>query len=92
MAKGILISFRDRGLRWPDDLSLVLIGTPDWADLLSPSLACVERPELEMGGAAASLLLEKLKTPDYRQPKTVLPTRFIPGQSIRTVGPSGGGR
>jgi len=86
MAKGILISFRDRGLKWPDDLSLVLIGTPDWADLLSPSLACVERPELEMGSAAATLLLEKLKSPDYRQPKTVLPTRFIPGQSIRQIG------
>ncbi len=85
MAKGMLMSLQDRGLRWPDDLSLVLIGTPEWVDLVRPPLACVERPEQEMGGAAASLLLEKVRHPSFRQPKTILPTRFIPGGSIRPV-------
>lgn len=85
MAKGILMSLQDRNLRWPDDLSLVLIGTPDWVDLVRPGLACVERPELEMGAAAASLLLEKLKNPGYRQARTILPTRFVAGGSIRTI-------
>ncbi|WP_189051971.1 LacI family DNA-binding transcriptional regulator [Aliidongia dinghuensis] len=85
MAKGVLMSLQDRGLRWPQDLSLVLIGTPEWVDLVRPGLACVERPEREMGHAAAALLLEKLKRPDYRQAKLVLPTRFIPGGSIRPI-------
>ena len=85
MAKGILMSLQDRRLRWPDDLSLVLIGTPEWADLVRPSLACVERPELEMGNAAATLLLEKVRNPAYRQASTILPTRFVAGGSIRPV-------
>jgi len=85
MAKGILLCLQEKDIRWPDDLSLVLIGTPEWSDLLRPSLACVKRPELEMGGAAASLLLEKLKNPTLRRTRQVLPTRFIEGRSIRVV-------
>jgi LacI family transcriptional regulator, galactose operon repressor len=79
MAKGVLLYLQENDVRWPEDLSLVLIGTPEWSDLLRPSLACVKRPESEMGGAAASLLLEKLKNPTHRRTKQVLPTRFIEG-------------
>ena len=85
MAKGVLLCLQEKDVRWPDDLSLVLIGTPEWSDLLRPSLACVKRPESEMGGAAASLLLEKLKNPTHRRTKQVLPTRFIEGRSVRFV-------
>lgn len=85
MAKGILLCLHEKNLHWPDDLSLVLIGTPEWSDLLRPSLACVQRPEPEMGCAAASLLLEKVKDPGYRETKKILPTRFIEGGSIRCI-------
>jgi LacI family transcriptional regulator len=88
MAKGVLLRLQDKNVQWPDDLSLVLIGTPEWSDLLRPSLACVQRPEAEMGGAAASLLLEKLRNPAHRGAKQILPTRFIEGRSIRPVNES----
>jgi LacI family transcriptional regulator len=83
MAKGVLLRLQDKRVQWPGDLSLVLIGTPEWSDLLRPSLACVQRPEAEMGGAAASLLLEKLRNPAHHGAKQILPTRFIEGGSIR---------
>lgn len=85
MAKGILLCLQEKRVHWPDDLSLVLIGTPDWSDLLRPSLACVQRPEAEMGGAAALLLLEKLKNPAHHGARQILPNRFIEGGSIRIV-------
>jgi LacI family transcriptional regulator len=88
MAKGVLLRLQDKNVQWPDDLSLVLIGTPEWSDLLQPALACVQRPEAEMGGAAASLLLEKLRNPAHRGAKKILPTRFIEGGSIRPVNES----
>jgi LacI family transcriptional regulator len=64
-AKGALLHFQDHGLRWPEDISLVMIGTPEWADVLRPQLTCVERPEHEMAVASANLLLSSIKTPDH---------------------------
>jgi DNA-binding LacI/PurR family transcriptional regulator len=87
MAKGILLTLQERGVRWPHDLSLVLIGTPDWHDLLCPSLACIERPEAAMGRLAAALLLEKLRNPQHREPRSILPVAFLDGGSIQTVCP-----
>lgn len=63
-AKGALLHFQDHGVRWPQDISLVMIGTPEWAGVLLPQLTCVERPEHEMAVASAKLLLSSIKTPD----------------------------
>ena len=82
LARGVLLGLIERGLRWPDDLSLVLIGTPEWRDLVRPPLACVERPEREMGREAAWLLLRKIEHPGQDGPGLVLPTRLHRGGSI----------
>ena len=60
-AKGALQHFQDEGVHWPDDISLIVIGTPEWAAVLRPSLACIQRPEQAMGIAAATLLLDAIK-------------------------------
>ena len=62
--------------------SIVLIGTPEWHDLLHPTLTCVERPEAEKGRQAALLLLHKVEAPEYRQPKIMLPTQLLRGASV----------
>lgn len=85
MAKGTLLALQERGVRWPDDISLVLIGTPEWHDLLRPSLACIQRPEAEMGRMAAVLLLQKIGDPERREPRHILPVTFLEGGSIRTI-------
>lgn len=85
LAKGVLLGLMERGLRWPDDLSIVLIGTPEWRDLIRPTLACVERPEQAMGREAALLLLLKIEHPDCSSPMVVLPTRFLAGGSIAAI-------
>ncbi|WP_158240518.1 LacI family DNA-binding transcriptional regulator [Telmatospirillum siberiense] len=85
MAKGTLLTLQERGISWPRDLSLVLIGTPEWHDLLRPSLACIQRPEEEMGRAAATLLLKKLHDPRHREPRSILPVTFLEGGSIRSI-------
>ncbi|MBS1227094.1 MAG: transcriptional regulator, LacI family [Proteobacteria bacterium] len=64
-AKGALLHFQDHGLRWPEDLSLVMIGTPEWAGVLLPQLTCIERPEHEMAVASAELLLSSIEAPDH---------------------------
>ena len=86
LAKGLLLGLADRGLRWPDDLSIVLIGTPEWRDLVRPSLACVERPEREMGRRAAALLLGKIAAPGTDNRAEILDNSFIAGGSVRPLG------
>lgn len=85
MAKGALLSLQEKGVAWPRDLSLVLIGTPEWHDMLRPGLSCIQRPEQEMGRVAAMLLLKKLHDPRHREPPAILPVTFLDGGSIRTV-------
>ncbi|TBW38250.1 LacI family transcriptional regulator [Siculibacillus lacustris] len=82
LAKGILGELGRQGRRWPEDLSIVLIGTPEWRDLVRPSLACIERPEGEMGRRAAELLLKKVETPAHVAPALLLANTFLPGGSI----------
>jgi LacI family transcriptional regulator len=84
-AKGVLQYFQKKGVNWPESLSVVLIGTPEWAGLLNPSLTCVKRPEWEMGTAAAEALLEKLRNPAAVMEQQVFACSLLPGESIRRI-------
>lgn len=84
-AKGVLRYFQEKGVNWPDNLSVVLIGTPEWAGLLRPVLTCVKRPEWEMGTAAAEALLEKLQKPEAAVKQQVFSCCVLPGESIKPI-------
>lgn len=82
-ANGALLHFQDKGVSWPDQMSIVLIGTPDWSGMLRPSLTCVKRPEQEMGSAAATLLFEKLRQPNHTATRQNFPCSLLEGGSVR---------
>ncbi len=86
LAKGVLLGLMQAGVSWPEDLSLVLIGTPDWWELVRPNLTCVERPEQAMGREAARMLLRKVSQPGDIHPAQILPNTFLEGGSIRYIG------
>ena len=81
-AKGALLHFQDQGVRWPEDISLVMIGTPEWAGVLLPRITCVQRPEHQMGAAAAQLLLSAIKDPDASPVQQVFPCFVSSGESV----------
>jgi len=82
IAKGALQYLQDQGIRWPDDLSLVMIGTPEWAAVLRPRLTCIQRPEHQMGVAAAALLLENIKNPKIQPNQQIFTSSVIEGDSV----------
>lgn len=82
-AKGALLHFQDKGIRWPDDLSLVMIGTPEWAGVLLPRITCIQRPEHEMAVAAAELLLGSIKKTDMPPAQHVFLSRVQEGDSVK---------
>jgi len=83
IAKGALLYFQHQGIRWPGDLSLVVIGTPEWAGVLSPRLTCIERPEHQMAVAAAALLLENIANPNRQPTQQMFTSIVIEGDSVR---------
>ncbi len=81
-AKGALLHFQDHGVRWPEDISLVMIGTPEWAGVLRPQLTCIQRPEHEMAEASAHLLLNAIKMADHAAVNRLFQCSIQEGKSV----------
>jgi LacI family transcriptional regulator len=75
---GAVSALRDRGLRVPDDLSLVGCDDTDLTSLHDPPIDIVGRDLLELGRTAAELLLDRLLDPAAPSRRVTLPTTFVP--------------
>jgi LacI family transcriptional regulator len=74
---GVLSALRDLGLRLPRDLSLVACDDVDLTRLHDPPVGVIDRDPLELGRAAAALLLERLADQDAPPRRVVIPTTFV---------------
>ena len=75
-----------RGLRVPEDISVMGIDGMEAGLLSSPTLTTVHMPFEEMGARAAELLLERLENPKLDVRQEVLSERVIVRES--TAAPS----
>jgi DNA-binding LacI/PurR family transcriptional regulator len=75
----------ERGLRVPEDISIVGYDDIAYARLVSPSLTTVRQPGPAMGEAAAQLLLERLIGTRTEDRTLVLRPELIVRQSTRTA-------
>jgi LacI family transcriptional regulator len=78
MALGCYDALAERGLRCPDDISIVGFNDMPFADKFNPPLTTVRIPHYEMGLRAAELLLERIAE-DGGAPAddVVLPVRLV---------------
>lgn len=74
---GVLEALREQGVAIPGDLSVVSCDDVDAIRLHSPRIDVIERDLLELGGASARLLLERLGDRDAPPRRVVLPTRYV---------------
>ena len=81
-AKGVLLYFLEKGVIWPERVSVVMIGTPEWTEMLRPRLTCVKRPEQDMGQAAAQALLARMNDSQQIAQSPVLSCTLQQGQSV----------
>jgi LacI family transcriptional regulator len=77
LAIGAMHAARARGLRIPDDLSIVGFDDLEWAELMTPALTTVRQPLAEMGRMAVSLLTRLLDNQRFEALHVELATRFI---------------
>lgn len=71
---GIIRALTDKGLRIPDDVSLVGIFSQHLATMTTPALTTVDFPFNEMGRRGAQMLIDKLDGLENQQPQVLLKT------------------
>jgi LacI family fructose operon transcriptional repressor len=74
---GALKAARSAGLAIPDALALAGFDNERWTELVEPGITVVEQPVEEMGRAAMSLLLERLRAPDMPVRRLVMTGRCV---------------
>ncbi len=79
---GALQCFRERGIRCPDEVSLLGFDDAEWADVVSPPLTVVTQPMYEIGVAACERLLERIGGESRPPVHDRLPTVFIERASL----------
>jgi len=83
MALGVHEAARQRGLRVPDDLSVIGFDDLPEARWASPPLTTVRQPLAEMGGLAARTILRLARGEEIQAPRIELATELIVRDSTR---------
>jgi LacI family transcriptional regulator len=77
MAMGVMDAVRNRGLRVPEDISILGFDDIPQAALVRPALTTVRQPLEQMGRLATQMLLDRLKNPEKKVDRIELPTELI---------------
>lgn len=77
MAMGAMDAVRSRGLRIPQDISILGFDDVPQAALVRPALTTVRQPLEQMGRVATQMLLDLLKNPKKEISRIELPTELI---------------
>lgn len=77
MAMAAMDAVREKGLRVPEDISILGFDDIPQASLVRPALTTVRQPLEQMGRVATQMLMEILKHPDNKPKRIELPTELI---------------
>jgi len=77
MAMGVMDAIRERGLRIPEDVSILGFDDIPQAAMVRPALTTVRQPLDEMGRLATQMLIDQLKNPEKEIGRVELPTELI---------------
>jgi LacI family transcriptional regulator len=77
MAMGAMDAVRHRGLRVPEDISIVGFDDIPQASLVRPALTTINQPLEKMGRVATQILLNMLDEPENQKTRIELPTHLV---------------
>lgn len=80
-AFGVIDAVRNRGLRIPNDMSVIGFDDVLEASSMRPALTTVRQPLTDMGRVAAQMLLEYIEKPDLATRRVILNTELIVRES-----------
>jgi LacI family transcriptional regulator len=73
---------RQRGLRIPEDLSLITFHDADWTTVTSPPITVIDQPAYVLGQTVAELLIRRLKGEARPPERIIVPTSIIERGSV----------
>lgn len=82
IAQAAFRELRTRGVRIPDDVSLVAFDDADWTSLSAPGITVMAQPIHEIGAEAARLLIRRIAGDGAPTEHLVLPQRLVERDSI----------
>jgi LacI family transcriptional regulator len=80
MAFGARLALYRRGIRVPEDISIIGFDNQPVSAYLTPPLTTVAQPALEMGATAANMILHLLNNQPFEAPK--LPVQIVVRESV----------
>ncbi|EGR2024295.1 substrate-binding domain-containing protein [Vibrio cholerae] len=86
MAMGVIQATSQRGLRVPDDLSLIGYDDVHIAKFMTPALTTIHQPKYRLGKAAVDTLLYRLENPDTTAQVVQLEPTLVVRNSVRKLG------
>jgi LacI family transcriptional regulator, repressor for deo operon, udp, cdd, tsx, nupC, and nupG len=81
MAVGVIKACKNKGLRIPEDISVIGFDDVPLCTLVEPEITTIHQPKYEMGCEAMKMLLTMIGTNDLNQKRIVLPHQLIIRQS-----------
>ncbi|ENM5737926.1 substrate-binding domain-containing protein [Vibrio mimicus] len=86
MTMGVIQAANQRGLRVPDDISLIGYDDVHIAKFMSPALTTIHQPKYRLGKAAIDTLLYRLENPDTTAQVVQLEPTLVVRSSVRKLG------
>ncbi|TWE05056.1 LacI family transcriptional regulator [Neobacillus bataviensis] len=85
MAMGAIKAAKSKGLRVPEDLSVVGFDDIQFASIFEPALTTVAQPTFDMGQKAMRLLLKLIKDEEIEKDQFILPDQLIVRESCKEL-------
>jgi DNA-binding LacI/PurR family transcriptional regulator len=74
------------GLKSPNDVAVMGFNNERVGEFIEPSLSSIDLPAQEMGQAAAEMLLNHIKDPEYKPEKRLIPSKLVVrGSTVRVT-------
>ena len=89
LAFGCIRAAIEKGIRIPDDLSIIGFDNVEMSQITNPPLTTIDQPKYEIGKAAIEMLLNMMAKDGIREPEhRVIGVRLIERQSCRRISDS----
>ncbi|MFL5706813.1 MAG: LacI family DNA-binding transcriptional regulator [Ktedonobacteraceae bacterium] len=84
-AAGVYRALHELGITVPGEMSVIGFDNLPYTEIMNPPLTTVHAPRLELGRAAATMLLRLINEEPLEMTRVVLPTHFVERQSCQPL-------
>ncbi|MCR4426517.1 MAG: LacI family transcriptional regulator [Firmicutes bacterium] len=85
IGEGAVMAISQLGIAVPDDLSVIIYGSPTWAEVNCPAYTVVRLPDTEIGQQGMSMLLKKIENGERSPEQVWLDCELVVRDSVKDM-------